>query len=68
MRATDVALSLPYIILAIALVVLFGRSLTTIVLVLGLLGWMGIADFRQIAISSAPEPQPAPAAQPVTRQ
>jgi hypothetical protein len=26
-----------------------------------LLGWMGIADFRQIAVTSTPEPQSAPA-------
>jgi hypothetical protein len=33
-----------------------------------LLGWLGIADLRQIAITSATEPEPAPAAQPATRQ
>jgi len=33
-----------------------------------LLGWMGVADLRQIAITSATEPAPAPAAQPATRQ
>jgi hypothetical protein len=32
-----------------------------------LLGWMGIADLRQIAITSATEPAPAPAAQPAPR-
>ena len=47
-------------------------ALLVIVVVVGspaalLLGWMGIADLRQIAITSAPEPAPAPAAQPATR-
>ena len=53
----------------------FIGALALLVIVVGvgspavlLLGWMGIADFRQIAISSAPEPQPAPAAQPAARQ
>jgi peptide/nickel transport system permease protein len=43
MRITDIALALPYIVLAIALVVVFGRSLVTIVFVLASLGWMSIA-------------------------
>jgi hypothetical protein len=32
-----------------------------------LLGWLGIADLRQIAITSPAEPQPAPAVQPAAR-
>jgi hypothetical protein len=48
-------------------------ALLVIVVVVGspaalLLGWMGIADLRQIAIPSATEPAPAPATQPATRQ
>lgn len=51
MRATDVALALPYVVLAIALVVVFGRSLLTIVLVLAALGWMSTARiFRSSVI------------------
>ncbi|MGI8755290.1 MAG: ABC transporter permease [Acidimicrobiales bacterium] len=43
MRFTDIFLSLPYIILAVVLVLALGRSETTIIAVLGFLGWMGIA-------------------------
>ena len=48
-------------------------ALLVIVVVVGspavlLLGWMGIADLRQIAITSTPEPAQAPAAQPAPRQ
>lgn len=50
MRFTDVALALPYIVLAIALVVVFGRSLVTIVLVLASLGWMSTARIFRSSI------------------
>lgn len=50
MRVTDIALALPYIVLAIALVVVFGRSLVTIVFVLAALGWMGIARIFRSSI------------------
>jgi len=43
MRMTDTALALPYIVLAIALVVVFGQSMVTLVLVIAALGWMGVA-------------------------
>ena len=53
----------------------FIGALALLVIVVGvgspavlLLGWMGIADFRQIAITSPTEPQRAPAAQPAARQ
>jgi hypothetical protein len=47
-------------------------ALLVIVVVVGspaalLLGWMGIADLRQIAITNATEPAQAPATQPATR-
>jgi hypothetical protein len=47
-------------------------ALLVIILVVGspavlLLGWMGVADLRQIAITSPAEPEPVPAAQPATR-
>jgi len=47
-------------------------ALLVIVVVVGspaalLLGWMGIPDLRQIAITSTTEPAPAPAAQPAPR-
>jgi ABC-type dipeptide/oligopeptide/nickel transport system permease subunit len=43
MRFTDIFLSLPYVILAVVLVLALGRSEFTIIAVLGFLGWMGIA-------------------------
>lgn len=43
MRLTDTMLALPYIVLAISMVVVFGRSLVTLVLVIASLGWMGVA-------------------------
>ena len=47
-------------------------ALLVIVVVVGspavlMLGWLGIADLRQIAITSEAGPAPAPAAQPATR-
>lgn len=50
MRVTDVALALPYIVLAISLVVVFGRSMVTIVFVIAFLGWMGIARIFRSSI------------------
>ncbi len=50
MRVTDVALALPYIVLAISLVVVFGRSLVTIVFVIASLGWMGVARIFRSSI------------------
>jgi ABC-type dipeptide/oligopeptide/nickel transport system permease subunit len=43
MRLTDIFLALPYIILAIVLVLAVGRSEASIIYVLGFLGWMPIA-------------------------
>jgi ABC-type dipeptide/oligopeptide/nickel transport system permease subunit len=42
MRLTDVFLAVPYIVLAVAIASVFGRSENTIILVLGLTGWLGI--------------------------
>jgi ABC-type dipeptide/oligopeptide/nickel transport system permease subunit len=42
MRLTDVFLAIPYIILAIAIATIFGRSENAIILVLGLTGWLAI--------------------------
>jgi ABC-type dipeptide/oligopeptide/nickel transport system permease subunit len=42
MRLTDIFLSIPYIVLAIAIASLFGRGENTVILVLGLTGWLGI--------------------------
>ena len=43
MRITDVFLSIPYIILAIAIATVFGRSENSVILVLGLTGWLAIS-------------------------
>lgn len=42
MRITDVFLSIPYIILAVAVATIFGQSVNSVILVLGLTGWLGI--------------------------
>jgi ABC-type dipeptide/oligopeptide/nickel transport system permease subunit len=53
MRVTDVLLAFPYIILAISIIVIIGRGLPAVILVLGLLGWLGMcrvlrASFLQL--------------------
>jgi peptide/nickel transport system permease protein len=42
MRLTDVFLSIPYIILAVAIATVFGKSENSVILVLGLTGWLAI--------------------------
>src|SRR5262249_3021908 len=42
MRFTDVLLAIPYIILAVAIITLIGRGENTVILVLGLTGWLAI--------------------------
>ena len=42
MRVTDVFLAIPYIILAVAVATIFGQSVNSVILVLGLTGWLGI--------------------------
>jgi len=43
MRLTDIFLAIPYIILAVAIAVVFGRSENAVILVLGLTGWLAVA-------------------------
>ncbi len=43
MRVTDILLAFPYIVLAIAIISVIGRGQSTVILVLGLLGWLAIA-------------------------
>jgi peptide/nickel transport system permease protein len=43
MRTVDIFLSIPYIILAVSMATLFGRSVNSLILVLGLTGWLAIA-------------------------
>ena len=42
MRLTDIFLAIPYIILAVALATVLGRGENTVILVLGLTGWLAI--------------------------
>ena len=42
MRLTDVFLSIPYIVLAVAIAAFFGKSENSVILVLGLTGWLGV--------------------------
>lgn len=43
MRITDIFLAIPYIVLAVAIAAVFGRSENAIILVLGFIGWLGVA-------------------------
>lgn len=42
MRITDMFLAIPYIVLAIAIATVFGRTENSIILVLGLTGWLAV--------------------------
>ena len=42
MRFIDIFLAIPYIVLAVAIATILGRSENTVILVLGLTGWLGI--------------------------
>lgn len=42
MRLTDVFLAIPYIVLAVAIASLMGRSENTVIIVLGFTGWLGV--------------------------
>jgi peptide/nickel transport system permease protein len=53
MRITDIFLAIPYIVLAIAVATVFGRSENSVIVVLGLTGWLAIcrivrASFLQL--------------------
>ncbi|HVT76454.1 MAG TPA: ABC transporter permease [Acidimicrobiales bacterium] len=50
MRITDVFLAFPYILAAIVLITVIGRSLWTVILVLGALGWMPFARLFRSSI------------------
>jgi peptide/nickel transport system permease protein len=43
MRVVDIFLSIPYIILAVSIATLFGRSVNSLIIVLGVTGWLAIA-------------------------
>jgi len=63
MRATDAALSVPRLFLALCLAALWGSSLTTTVVVLGLTSWMGAARLVRGEVLSARERDYVQAAQ-----
>lgn len=42
MRITDIGLAIPYIVLAVAIATIFGKSQNSVILVLGLTGWLAI--------------------------
>ena len=50
MRMTDVFLAFPYILAAIVLITVIGRSLWTVIIVLGALGWMPFARLFRSSI------------------
>jgi ABC-type dipeptide/oligopeptide/nickel transport system permease subunit len=43
MRTTDIGLAIPYIVLAAALASVMGKGVNTVILVIGITGWLGIA-------------------------
>ncbi len=50
MRTTDVLLAFPYILAAIAIISVIGPGERTVILVLGLLGWLAIARVLRAAV------------------
>lgn len=50
MRGTDMFLSFPYILAAIVIITVIGRGEGSVILVLGLLGWMSIARLFRAAV------------------
>jgi peptide/nickel transport system permease protein len=55
MRFTDILLSLPYILIALAIITVVGPGERTVILVLGLLGWMAIARVLRASIMQVME-------------
>src|SRR3546814_13238019 len=55
MRITDIFLALPYIVLAIAVATVFGRSENSIIFVLGFTGWLGICRLVRASFLSLKE-------------
>jgi ABC-type dipeptide/oligopeptide/nickel transport system permease subunit len=55
MRITDIFLAIPYIVLAVAVAAVFGRSENAIILVLGLTGWLGVTRIVRASFLSLKE-------------
>ncbi len=62
-RIIDVFLAIPYIVLAVAIAALLGRSENSIILVLGSTGWLGIARIVRSSFLSLKELEYVEAAQ-----
>ena len=50
MRTTDVFLSFPYILAAIVIITVIGRGENSVIVVLGLLGWMSVARLFRASV------------------
>jgi ABC-type dipeptide/oligopeptide/nickel transport system permease subunit len=55
MRVTDIGLAIPYIVLAVAIATVLGRSENSVILVLGLTGWLGITRIVRASFLSLRE-------------
>lgn len=53
MRVTDMFLAIPYVVLAVAIATVFGRSVNSIILVLGFTGWLSICRIVRSSFLSA---------------
>ncbi|HJP67034.1 MAG TPA: ABC transporter permease [Actinomycetota bacterium] len=53
MRTTDIFLAFPYILAAIVIITVIGRGEKSVILVLGLLGWMSIARLFRASVLRA---------------
>lgn len=53
MRTTDIFLSFPYILAAIVIITVIGRGENSVIIVLGLLGWMSIARLFRASVLQA---------------
>ncbi|MGH9247881.1 MAG: ABC transporter permease [Acidimicrobiales bacterium] len=55
MRVVDIFLGIPYIIVAVSLATVVGRSVNAVILILGLTGWLGIARIVRSSFLSLKE-------------
>jgi ABC-type dipeptide/oligopeptide/nickel transport system permease subunit len=55
MRFTDVFLAIPYIVLAVAIATVLGRGENSVIIVLGLTGWLGITRIVRASFLSLKE-------------
>jgi ABC-type dipeptide/oligopeptide/nickel transport system permease subunit len=55
MRVTDMFLAIPYIVLAVAIASVFGRSVNSVIIVLGLTGWLAITRIVRASFLSLKE-------------